>query len=103
MIDRGFIKWQPFNSLTPLKDTIADIESEQKYGRPILFPEEANVISEAVIDAYYSKEVVSITYYEAGKINKVTTTIKKINPNTKTIELGFNKILSFKQILHITS
>lgn len=103
MIDRGFIKWQPFNSLTPLKDTIADIESEQKYGRPILFPEEANAISEALIDAYYSKEVVSITYYEAGKINTITTTVKKINPNSKTIELGFNKILSFKQILHITS
>ena len=102
MIDRGFIKWQPFNSLTPLKDTIADIESEQKYGRPILFPEEANVISEALIDAYYSKEVISITYYEAGKINKVTTTIKKINPNTKTIELGSSKIISFKQIVHIS-
>ena len=103
MIDRGFVKWQPFNSITPLKDTIADIENKEKDARPVLFPEEANMISEALIDAYYSKEVISITYYEAGKINKVTTTIKKINPNTKTIELGFNKILSFKQILHITS
>lgn len=102
MIDRGFIKWQPFNSLTPLKDTIADIESEQKYGRPILFPEEANVISEALIDAYYSKEVVSITYYEAGKINTITTIVKKINPNSKTIELGSSKIISFKQIVHIS-
>lgn len=102
MIDRGFIKWQPFNSLIPLKDTIADIESEKKCGRPILFPEEANMISETLIDAYYSKEVISITYYEAGKINTITTTVKKIHPNSRTIEFGCNKILSFKQILHIS-
>lgn len=102
MIDRGFVKWQPFNSITPLKDTIADIENKEKDTRPTLFPEEANVISEALIDAYYSKEVVSITYYEAGKINTITTTVKKINPNSKTIELGSSKIISFKQIVHIS-
>ena len=41
--------------------------------------------------------------YEAGKIKSITTTIKKINPNSKTIELGSKQILSFHQILRITS
>lgn len=103
MIDRGFVKWQPFNSITPLKDTILDIEKKKVCSKPVLFPEEVNVISEEVIDAYYSKEVILITYYEAGKINNITTTINKINPNSKTVELGSKKVISFKQILHITS
>lgn len=102
MIDRGFIKWQPFNSLTPLKDTFLDIEKEKIEEKPILFPEETNIISEKIIDAYYSKDVISITYYEAGKIKNINATIKKIHPSAKTIELGCKKVLFFKQILHIS-
>ena len=39
----------------------------------------------------------------AGKIRESQKTNKKIHPNSKTIELGCGKILSFRQILHITS
>lgn len=41
--------------------------------------------------------------YEAGKIKEITHFIKKINPNSKTIELGCKKVLSFNQIIHISS
>ncbi len=103
MIDRGFMKWQPFHSLTPLKDTVLDIEKQQRCTKPVLFPEEINLLNEEIMDAYYSKDFITITYYEAGKIKSITTTIKKINPNSKTIELGSKQILSFHQILRITS
>ena len=102
MIDRGFIKWQPFHSLTPLQDTIKELEEEKTVLRPTLFPEEISVLNDEVIDAYYSGDIITITYYEAGKIKQITSTIKKINPNSKTIELGCKKILSFKQILHLS-
>lgn len=103
MIDRGFIKWQPFNSLTPSKDTIIEIENKQRCNMPTLFPEEINLINENILKAYYSKEYINITYYENGKIKNIVTTIKKINPNSNTIELGFKKTLSFYQIIHISS
>lgn len=103
MIDRGFIKWQPFNSLTPSKDTIIKIENKHKCSMPSLFPEETTLISENILKYYYSKEHINITYYEDGKIKNIVTIIKKINPNSNTIELGFKKILSFYQIIHITS
>lgn len=102
MIDRGFIKWQPFNALTPSKETIKEIEKKEKCSRPTLFPEEINTINNALLDAYYSKDNIIITYYESGKINHITSTIKKINPNSKTIELGCKKILFFNQIIHIS-
>ena len=68
MIDRGFMKWQPFHSLTPLKDTVLDIEKQQRCTKPVLFPEEINLLNEEIMDAYYSKDFITITYYEAGKI-----------------------------------
>ena len=102
MIDRGFVKWQPFNSLTPLKDTIQELEEDKKVLRPTLFPEELSLLNDEILDAYYSKDTITITYYEAGTIKEITSTIKKIHPNSKAIELGCKKILSFKQILHIS-
>lgn len=103
MIDRGFVKWQPFNSLVPLKNTIEEIEEEKHITRPTLFPEEISILSEQLLDAYYSKDKITLTYYEAGKIKEITHFIKKINPNSKTIELGCHKVLSFNQIIHISS
>ena len=101
MIDRGFVKWQPFNSLTPLKNTIKEIESETKSPKPELLEDPINGINNAILEAYYSKDEINITYYEKGKLKYINTTIKKINPSLKTIELGNNKILFFKQILDI--
>ena len=102
MIDRGFVKWQPFNSLTPLKDTVKELEEEKAVLRPTLFPEEISLLNDEVLDAYYSGDIILITYYEAGKIKQIRSTIKKIHPNANTIELGCKKILSFKQIIHIS-
>lgn len=103
MIDRGFIKWQPFQSLVPTKDTLRDIEEEKVIPKPTLFPEEISMIQDTLMDAYYSKEIVFIIYYEAGKRKNLTSFIYKINPSSNTIELGCKKILYFKQILQITS
>ena len=51
MIDRGFVKWQPFNSLTPLKDTIQELEEDKKVLRPTLFPEELSLLNDEILDA----------------------------------------------------
>ena len=103
MIDRGFIKWQPFNSLTPSKETLKIIEQNKSCHKPTLFPEEIKEISDTLIDAYYMQDIREITYYEKGKITTIKSNIKKINPNSKTIELGLAKTLTFNQIIHISS
>lgn len=101
MIDRGFIKWRPFSSLSPSKDTFRAIDEKKRCAKPVLFPEEISVLNDLLIDAYYSKDIIVITYYEAGKIKKIISTIKKINPSSKTIELGCGKKISFGQIIHL--
>lgn len=103
MIDRGFIKWQPFNSITPAKDTIKAINEKKKNERPVLFPEEIKALNDTLMDGYYTKDKILLTYYEAHQIKNITSTIKKIHPSSNTIELGCGKILYFEQIIHISS
>ncbi len=103
MIDRGFIKWQPFNSITPLKDTIKSIREKETWVKPTLFPEEIKVINDAIMEAYYAKNMINIVYYEENKIKKIKSFIKKINPSSKVIELGCGKKIYWKQIIHVDS
>lgn len=103
MIDRGFVKWQPFNSITPAKDTIKAIKEEKKDVRPVLFPEEVSVLIDTLMDGYYTKDKIVLTYYESYHIKNITSTIKKIHPSSNTIELGCGKTLYFDQIIHVST
>lgn len=103
MIDRGFVKWQPFNSITPSKDTIKAINEEKKDVRPVLFPEEVSTLINTLMDGYYTKDSIHLTYYESYHIKNITSTIKKIHPSSNTIELGCGKTLYFDQIIHVST
>ncbi len=103
MIDRGFVKWQPFNSLTPLKDTFEEIDKNKTKRKPVLFPEQVSLLNEQILNAYYSKDNIIIKYYENGKIMSVKSVIKKINPSSKLMELGCGKKLFFGQIIQVKS
>ena len=99
--DRGFIKWQPFNSVIPNKTILNNLKSNEKVAKPILFPEEIENLNEQIIDAYYSHNLIEITIYEDNKIKKYETIITKINSSTKTIQLKNNKTITFSEIIHI--
>ena len=99
--DRGFIKWQPFNSVIPNKTILNNLKSNEKVAKQILFPEEIENLNEQIIDAYYSHNLIEITIYEDNKIKKYETIITKINSSTKTIQLKNNKTITFSEIIHI--
>ncbi len=101
MIDRGFVKWQPFNSLINRKMVMDTLEKEKKVKKPNLFPEEIDKISEEILNAYYAKSMVTIIYYENNLYKKITTYIVNINSSYKTIKLKGGKIISFNQIIHV--
>ena len=103
MIDRGFIKWQPFNSLITPKEVLKNLEKTPKSLKPTLFPEELETLNEALKDAYFSQNEVIITFYEKNTICSLKTYIKEIYPNFNTLKLTNNKIISFNQIIKITS
>lgn len=99
--DRGFIKWQPFNSVVPNKMILNSLNQNKKIAKPTFFPEKLEQLEELIKEAYYSKNEITITFYEQNNIKKVTTKISKIDSNQNIIYLENHKIVTFNQILNI--
>ena len=100
--DRGFIKWQPFNAVVNNKELLETINNEKYESKPILSIEQIDDLNNNIIEAYYGKYNVNITYFETNKIKEIFSSIKKIDSNKHIIELDNHKIISFNQILKIT-
>ncbi len=102
MIDRGIIKWQPFNSLITQDKMIDEINKDKnKKEFPILSEDQIELISEEIKDAYYLKLNITLDYFYNGDIFQIKGQISNIFIGEKKICLK-NKIIYFKQILKIT-
>ena len=96
MIDRGIIKWAPFNSVVPTKKIVNEIVSKKnKISMPILSEDQIQTIIEEITTSYHSKSIIKIKYYyngmikyEEGKINYIDTYKKMIWINNKNIYLS---------------
>lgn len=100
--DRGFIKWQPFESAISSKKIINNLLYEKaKITKPILSDEDKEMIEKRIIDAYYSSIKINICYYNDGIIKTINSKIKKIDQIYKMIYLENNSKLFFNQIVSI--
>lgn len=101
-IDRGMIKWQPFNSVVNNKYMVNSIIKEKaKIKIPLISDDEKKQNEDKIIAAYYMKNKVKITYFKDGSLKIVFSKIKKIDQVYKMIYLENTKIL-FNQIVNIT-
>ena len=101
MIDRGIIKWQPFNSCIEPKYIIKEINSEKnKINFPILSEEQLDEIGEKIIDVYNLKISATVKYFFNGKIFNITGKINYLNIQSKKIVIN-NSTIFFKQIIDI--
>lgn len=102
MIDRGIIKWQPFNSCISQTNIINEINKERnKKDFPSLSEDQLYLIEEKIKDAYTLQLNVVLEYYLDGKILNINGKITAINFQEKKIYLN-HKYIFFKQILKIT-
>ena len=100
--DRGMIKWLPFNSLVNNKEVLYSIVHEkERKEKPVLSPDEITKIENKIIDAYYMKSLVLITYFKGGFFYKEKGIIKKIDNVSKLVYLNNLKHL-FNQITGVT-
>ena len=100
--DRGMIKWAPFNSLINSQYLINSLVFEKtKINKPTISEEEQKIIEEKIIEAYYCRNKVLITYYKDGYLLKTKASIEKIDSIYKTIYLSNQLKLLFKQIYKI--
>lgn len=102
MMDRGMIKWEPFNSVIPSSKVIKDVINEKnKIKKPILSEEQLKNIEQKLIDSYNSKENIIISYFQNGYILNEEGIIKKIDYINKKVYLDY-KIIYFSQITDIS-
>lgn len=101
--DRGFIKWQPFNSVATPTTLLKNNEKKVTQSKPLLFPEELEKINLEINEAYYNKSQIKIYFYEQNSIKMIETSIIKLIPNMNTIEISNHKIIHFNQIIKIIS
>ena len=103
-IDRGIIKWAPFNSVTPSKEVIRKLSLEkQKINKPILSEEQLEAIQEKLFEAYNNELITTINYYKNGLIFSEQAKIKILDLSHNRIILNSNKIIYFNQIIKITN
>ena len=101
MIDRGIIKWQPFNSCFSGINVINDITKEKdKFIYPTLSEDQLKIIEEKIKDAYILKLNINLKYFTDGEIKFIVGKINYINFQEKKICLN-NINIYFKQILDI--
>ena len=103
MIDRGIIKWQPFNSCFNANEIVEDIninKNEIKEKRPILSEDQLNILDWQLKNAYILKSVINLKYYYDGEIKNLIGKITSFDYLNKKICLN-KQIIYFKQILEI--
>ena len=100
-IDRGMLKWAPFNSVVSNKEIIYAIQKEKsKIKMPCLSDDQKLNIENKLIEAFYENKKIAIKYFLAGKIFYKTGSIKKIDPIFHKIYFD-NLILIFEQIIDV--
>lgn len=101
MIDRGIIKWQPFDSCYSGSKILKDINNEKNREIfPTLSEDQLCILEEKITNAYHLGEFINIEYFYNGKINKLKGKINFINLRNKKIYINEN-IIYFSQIIKV--
>ncbi len=102
MIDRGIIKWLPFDSCYSSSKIVKEIKKEkEKAILPILSDDQLMVIENKIKDAYELRYSIQIKYFYNDSINIINGKINGINLAEKKIYIN-NKSIYLRQILEIT-
>ncbi len=100
--ERSF-KWLPFNSLIPLNNLKDAIQAEKNITTyPLLSEDELNTLQNNLLNAYHTKEEVTITYFYQHTLYHLQGIITTINYPKKLIILNKTTKLYFNQITHIS-
>ena len=100
MSDRGMKKWNAYKTLDAHMPAVEKtMQNRYKKAKPLISSEEADEINYHLVN--YAGEEVIITYYRNNEINEITTTIKKISPETREIILPDRSKIKFNELLGI--
>lgn len=100
-MERGIIKWQPFDSVFSGKQIKREVLfTKGVCQKPILSEEQKSDVEKKLIVAFYTKEKIKIKYYHEGQILTIYSHIKKIDFIYHKIYFDITTLL-FEQIIEI--
>ena len=84
-------KWQPFDALEGYGTAIRNVEyAKNKIAKPILFPDELEMLNEKLANAYERQKEVIIKYYKNGYLEDIGGVVSKIDLVYKEILIKLN-------------
>ena len=100
-MDRGIIKWQPFNSCFNSTLVLEDIKNSKRHlAFPTLSEDQISFLESQIKEAYNLKLNIWLSYYYDGEIKNIEGQINYIDNREKSLSIN-RKIIYLKQILKI--
>jgi len=101
-IDRGIIKWQPFDGLAGFSEILARIKYNQgKIPKPVLLDDKIDEINRALEDAVLNHKQIQIKYYEDGYVYPYEGYIGKIDVINQFIVLSNKEKFKMENIVDL--
>ncbi len=99
-VDRGIIKWAPFDALVGHHSMIEELRHRLgKKEKPVLSDDQYDVLNRTLLEAIEQKCEIEATYYANGYLKTTFGFIKKIDWITKRITLStYEKIYAYDLI-----
>ena len=98
MSERGMKKWAPYKSLNEQENYLNKLhKNNEKVEKPQISSDAAEEINEILVN--YQGEELLITFYRNEKILSITSTIKKIDIDSKKIVLPDRKTIYFVELV----
>lgn len=99
VIDRGMMKWAPYQSLVEQGKYLAEMrEKRSRVPRPLISSDRAEEINEILVN--YDNEMLKARYWKDGHIYEFADTIEKIDGCQKLLHFS-SRIVEFKNLLNL--
>src|SRR5690554_6561907 len=101
-IDRGIIKWQPFDGLSGFTEMLESIRYHQgKQSKPLLLDDQLAEMDRHLKEAITFKKMIHITYYQDGNLYPYEGFIQQFDPYKHIITLSTHEKFLLDQIVDL--
>ncbi len=99
-IDRGLIKWMPFDALNGFTSMIQDLKKALlSTPEKILTQDQYDLLNYNLNEALHTKKEIVLVYYKQQKYVETTGSIIKVNPYNKTLLLSTKEMIPINRVI----
>jgi hypothetical protein len=101
-VDRGIVKWQPFDALVGYHQILKELKYQiGQIEKPTLSDDALETLNRHLRDAIESGLEVELSYYQNGYIKETYGVINKVDYVTKRITLSTGEKIRAEHVLNI--